>query len=133
MKDLLFVDTSAWFALVNRSDSGHTAVREFLESYRGRRVTSNAVFDETVTLCRYRLGHDTAVRVGTTLLDRDVVDLIRASADDEAAAWRLFLSRPDQSYSFTDCVSFTMMRRMRMTKVAALDAGFKHEGFEMLP
>ena len=60
MKDLLFVDTSAWFALVNRSDSGHTAVREFLESYRGRRVTSNAVFDETVTLCRYRLGHDTA-------------------------------------------------------------------------
>ena len=129
MNDLLFVDTSAWFALVNRSDPDHRRVRKVLESFRGRLTTSNYVFDETVTLCRYRLGHDAACRVGDRLRDGKLADLARATPDDESAAWKLFRGREDQRYSFTDCVSFVMMRRLGIRQAAACDDDFKREGF----
>ena len=85
----LFVDTSAWFAFVNRRDPDHDAVRSVLRNFRGRLVTSNFVFDETVTLCLYRLGHDASSRVGPALLDIDLVDLIRTTPEDEEQAWNV--------------------------------------------
>lgn len=133
MTDLLFVDTSAWFALVNRSDPDNRQVREAMESFQGRLITSNFVFDETVTLCRYRLGHEAAMRVGEQLLGGDLVDLARATAGDEVAAWDLFRRRGDKDYSFTDCVSFVMMRRLGIGCAAACDEDFRREGFSVLP
>ena len=133
MSGPLFVDTSAWFALANRRDPDHAAVRKALEALSGRLVTSNFVFDETVTLCLHRMGREAALRVGEMLRDGDSVDLARATAADEAAAWKLFLQRADERYSFTDCVSFVMMRRMDIRKAAALDEDFRREGFEVVP
>jgi predicted nucleic acid-binding protein len=129
----LFVDTSAWFAYVNRSDPDHRAVAQVLDRFEGRLLTSNLVFDETVTLCRARLGHRPAVEVGRALLDGTTVDLVRVGPGDEAAAWRLFRERPDKAYSFTDCTSFVLLRRLGLTRVAAVDDDFAREGFEVLP
>jgi len=129
----LFVDTSAWFAYVNRSDPDHEAVRQVLESFKGRLVTSNYVFDETVTLCLARLGHAVAARVGANLLAVDTVDLIRITPRDEGAAWSLFLQRPDKTYSFTDCTSFVLLERLGLARVLALDDDFRREGFEVVP
>ena len=129
----LFVDTSAWFAYVNRGDRDHRAVRQLIDRHAGRLVTSNHVFDESVTLCQRRLGHAAAIRLGEALLDPALVDLVRASHDDEVRAWKLFGERPDRDYSFTDCLSFTVMRRLRLTRAAALDDDFATEGFEVVP
>ncbi len=133
MTDLLFVDTSAWFALVNRRDPDHQAAREILESFRGRLVTSNFVFDETVTLCLQRLGHPAALRVGDELFGGELVDLARATDDDERAAWELFRRRKDKKYSFTDCVSFVLMKRLGIRRAAAFDDDFRREGFAVVP
>jgi len=133
VSERLFADTGAWFALVNRSDPDHARVREILEEFEGRIVTSNFVFDEAVTLCLYRLGHSTALVVGNILNDPGTVDLIRATPQDEATAWETFAARADKRYSFTDCTSFAMMRRLGIRVAAALDDDFKREGFEVLP
>lgn len=129
----LFVDTSAWFAFVNRADPDHRAVVALLGAFKGRLVTSNFVFDETVTLCLYRLGHAAAGRVGRVLRDSNQVDLVRVTPEDESAAWDLFQKRPDKQYSFTDCTSFALMRRLDLKAAAALDDDFAGEGFEQLP
>lgn len=129
----LFVDASAWLALVNRADADHDRVRSVLRSFEGRLVTSNFVFDETVTLCRYRLGHAVAATVGDTLLDPDTVDLVRVTSADERTAWELFIDRPDKTYSYTDCTSFVLMRRLGVEQVAALDEDFRREGFDVRP
>lgn len=129
----LFVDTSAWVALVNRGDPEHRAVRDTLTRFAGRRVTSNFVFDETVTLCRYRFGLDVASRLGDTLQDRNTIDLVRVTPADESEAWKLMKDRSDKQYSFTDCTSFVLMRRMRIHRAAALDDDFRREGFDVLP
>lgn len=129
----LFVDTSAWFAYVNKSDPDHEKVREVLRAFNGRLVTSNFIFDETITFCLYRLGHSIAVRVGQTLLDATVIDLVRLTLDDQRLAWTLFLERPDKTYSYTDCTSFILMRRFGLQRAISLDADFEREGFELIP
>ena len=55
------------------------------------------------------------------------------TAADELAAWKLFLDRPDKRYSFTDCTSFALMRRLGIEVALALDDHFRQEGFEVLP
>lgn len=129
----VFVDTGAWFAYVNRSDREHGPVARALEGFSGRLVTSNFVFDEIVTLCLVRLGRAAAERVGQALLDPGLVDLIRLTARDEMAAWQLFLERGDKQYSFTDCTSFVLLRRLRLESAIALDRHFQQEGFQVLP
>ena len=37
------------------------------------------------------------------------------------------------TYSFTDCTSFVLMRRLAIEEVATLDADFTREGFRVCP
>lgn len=129
----LFVDTSAWFAYANRKDPDHAAVREVFRGFDGRITTSNFVFNETLSLCRYRLGHGAAATIGSVLLDDGTVDLIRITPEDERAAWELFCQRSDQRYSFTDCTSFALMRRLGIGTALALDDDFRIEGLQVVP
>ena len=129
----LFVDTSAWFAYINRKDPDHAAISKVLQDFTGRLVTSNFVFDETVSLCLYRMGHAVASTAGNVLLDPLVVDLIRLTSNDEQTAWQLFRERGDHRFSFTDCTSFVLMRRLNLHTAAALDEDFRAEGFVVVP
>lgn len=129
----LFVDTSAWIAYTNRADPDHQQVKAWFASFEGRLVTSNAIFSETVTLCLYRLGHHVAAQVGEVLREPGTVDLVRLSNEDEEQAWQLFLKRSDKTYSYTDCTSFILMRKLGLRRAVALDADFEREGFEVVP
>ena len=128
-----FVDTGAWFAYINADDPDHRRVRQFLEKYQGRLVTSTYIFDETVTLTQARLGYRRALTVGGTLLKPGVVEMIHVTPADEKSAWSLFEKRPDKAYSFTDCTSFVVMRRQKITTAVTLDDHFSQEGFIALP
>ena len=129
----IFVDTSAWFSFANRKDPAHGRVRDALRSFPGKLVTSNFIFDETVSLCLYRLGHEAAKAAGAVLMDPNSVDFIRVTAQDEQAAWSHFLDHDDHRFSFTDCTSFAVMRRLGLDKALALDADFRIEGFLVVP
>ncbi|MBI3818644.1 MAG: type II toxin-antitoxin system VapC family toxin [Planctomycetes bacterium] len=129
----LFVDTSAWFAFINKRDAGHRAVKDALVSFSGRVVTSNYIFDEIVTLTNARSGHVSAMRVGIFLMESKSVDLVRVTAEDEREAWSLFKARADKNYSFTDCTSFVLLRRLAIDDCLALDEDFEREGFHTRP
>jgi predicted nucleic acid-binding protein len=128
-----FVDTSAWFAYANREDPDHQRIRTALQTFQGRLITSNFIFDETVTLCLYRLGRQVAATVGEVLRDPTVVAMLRIAPADEQNAWVLWLARPDKTYSFTDCTSFVVMRRLGLQSAIAVDTDFQREGFLLLP
>ena len=129
----LFVDTSAWLDYINRGAPDHDRVADAIDAFEARLVTTNFVLAETVTLCRRRLSHPVSWAVGEMLRDPDVVDLVRLTSSDENDAWNLFGRRPDKRYSFTDCTSFVVMRRLGLERVAALDADFAQEGFIVVP
>lgn len=129
----IFVDTSAWIALANTADPDHEAVSESLSGWDGRMVTTSAVVGETVTVALYRFGHEAATSLGERLWRGDIADVVRPDAQDEREAWSLFVNRSDKTYSFVDCVSFTVMRRLKLVKAVAIDDDFDQEGFDVVP
>lgn len=126
-----FVDTSAWYALVDERDPNHdNAVA--LTAVPGRPlITTNWVFGEVLTLTRSRLGHGVAVALGARLLNRPGLRIVRVRPQDEQHAWRLFQRYGDKDFSFTDCTSFAVMRRMRISHAHAFDRHFQQMGFRV--
>ena len=129
----VFVDTSAWYALIDRADPDHAQVAAQLKAHQGMLVTSNFVFDETLTLLRYRLGWTVAHAFGQQMRGGRLSQAARISPQDEEAAWDTFTRYRDQSFSYTDCTSFVLMERLRLSTAIALDEGFRTLGFEVLP
>ena len=129
----LFVDTSAWFAFFNGADPDNEAVAKILVEWDGRLVTTEYVFDEIVTLLRYRVDHHTARRAGKVLRNGDIATLATVELRDVEEAWNRFCKQADKKYSFTDCTSFAVMDRLGLTKAAAVDPDFRRAGFQVLP
>ena len=130
MKEFVFFDTSAIYTLINKKDPSHKKVEDFLKNFKGSLFITNYVFDESVTLIGARLGHEKAVFVGNILLKSPQIEKTWVTPDDEKKAWDLFVSREDKSYSFTDCASFVVMRRIKIKRCLTLDGHFRQEGFE---
>ena len=59
--------------------------------------------------------------------------ILRPEAEDEFKALELFRKLGDQQVSFTDCVSFALMRRYGIDKAFGFDRHFVHAGFELWP
>lgn len=124
----IFVDTSALFALADRTDRLHIQAVQFFELNERLLVTSNFVVYETITLVRMRLGHEPAVKVGEMLLEQGVVPLIRVIATDQRKAWQMFKRYSDKQFSFVDCTSFVLMRRLGIRAAFAFDRDFRQMG-----
>jgi predicted nucleic acid-binding protein len=131
MAERVFVDTSALYAYINSKDPDHERVKSYLKNFDGQLIITNFVFDEIVTLVLGRMGHDKAVLTGNTLLNPKVFVVIRVRRNDERNAWELFVDRSDKTYSFTDCTSFIIMRRLGIDKSLAIDPHFQREGFQV--
>ncbi len=130
MNEDVFVDTSALYALINRKDRDHEKVQDFLSQFKGKVFVTNYIFDEIITLVMGRLGHTMAVEVGKTLQVSPQVVKVWVTPSDDKSAWEFFVSRKDKFYSFTDCTSFIVMKRLKLTKCLTFDHHFKQEGFE---
>ena len=96
-------------------------------------VTHDFVFDEALTLARSRGGHALACKLGEYLRDSELVDLVRVTSEDQDLAWDRFRRDADKDYSFTDCVSFVVMRRLHIDLAITLDRDFRQAGFETEP
>jgi len=126
-----FVDTSAFYALMDRSDRNHGRAGKLwaalLESGFAL-VTSNYVILETLALLQNRLGFAAA-----SLWYRDVLGLAGSVWIDETvhrSAYELWLSIGKRKLSMVDCTSFTLMRRLLVERVFAFDKYFQQQGFE---
>ena len=129
----IFVDTGAWVALANSGDEDHEDVRAATSGWEGRLVTTNLVVGETVTLALYRFGHAAAKKLGERLYSGGIAAVVRIELQDERSAWELFCDRDDKEYSFVDCSSFVVMRRLKLDKAVATDDDFAQEGFNVIP
>lgn len=130
----IFVDTSMFYALVNQKDEFHHQAEDIWERLHSQKVkllTSNYVLDETFTLIRSRRGRDLVDEFRKNLAGQHKIKIIRVLVTDEAKAWEWFLL--DWSdLSFTDCVSFALMKRLGVENVASFDNHFKRAGFKLV-
>jgi len=117
VKDTIFVDTSAWYATVDKSDRDHMTAVAKIQNLDRPLVTSNYIFDETLTLLKTRLGPSIAVQFGEKLWNQEVATLIRINEKDEDRVWKLFLQYEDKGFSFTECTPFALMERLKINTV----------------
>jgi predicted nucleic acid-binding protein len=129
----LFVDTGAWYALVDADDPDHERVLPAFRAHRGKLLTSNFVFDEAVTLMRYKLGWGVAHQFGQQLRGGHVASVERITPKDETVAWSIFEHCEDKSFSFTDCTSFVLVQRLELPLCLAVDSDFRTFGLHCLP
>lgn len=67
------------------------------------------------------------------LIDIGVLHLVRVTDTHEAAAWALFCRFDDQKLSYTDCLSFAVMRDLKIERVISGDHHFAVLGFILVP
>jgi predicted nucleic acid-binding protein len=132
-RNAVFVDTSAWVAMLDRSEASHLAVAAFLREQRALLVTSDYVVDETLTFLRLRVGTPIALQFGESLLADDGIAFVRLAEADWKQAWVLFRRYSEHDFSFTDCTSFALMKRLGLSRALTLDGHFRVMGFQMLP
>jgi predicted nucleic acid-binding protein len=130
----IFIDTSAFYALLDADDTGHGKVkdawRKLIQS-ASNLTTSNYIFVETFALVQNRLGIE-AVRV----FQEDIVPLLDIRWIDSqvhAAATSALLAAGRKQLSLVDCSSFEVMRRAGIRKAFTLDQHFREFGFECVP
>jgi uncharacterized protein len=128
-----FVDTSAWFDIVNSQAPHHAELSSIVQRQDVLLLTTTYVLAELAALLLARSGHGLAAVVGNTIRSTRSIHLTHPDVAEESQAWRLFLERADKTYSLTDCLSFVTMRRLGLDTVLATDQHFRQEGFMVLP
>jgi predicted nucleic acid-binding protein len=135
-KDTIFVDTGAWFALANKSDQYHDqAVEiypELLASYR-HLTTTNLVIAESYILIRRTLGYRPGIVFLENLGASPRVIKIYSDSVSEKAAEETLRNYQDQDFSFTDAVSFAVMKQYGIEQAFSFDVHFKTAGFTLIP
>lgn len=129
----IFVDTGAWYAVVDKKDPDHKQAESFLKNNKTPLLTTNFIFDETVTLLRSRLGWSAARDFGQNLKLSSFVSMIGIRDEDQERAWQIFLKYKDQDYSFTDCTSFAVMERLKIDTAFSFDSHFEAMKFQVVP
>jgi predicted nucleic acid-binding protein len=129
-----FVDTSAYFALLDHDDANHAQARTIgqrLVAEGWRLFITSFVLAETHALLLNRLSQEIATRFlrdmehsPTTLVWVTPADLERAKA--------IIYQYTDKDFSLTDAASFAIMERLRVSFAFTFDRHFAQYGFAVL-
>jgi predicted nucleic acid-binding protein len=131
---MIFVDTSAWAALFAPGDPLHKAARNWREQNHDQLATSDYIVDEVLTLLKTRFSTELAIRVGQSLWSGRPCTLFYLNHQDIEQAWKIFRSHGDKGWSFTDCTSFALMKRLHLASAFAFDKHFSQmRGIRRVP
>ena len=128
------MDTGAFLGRYLEGDQHHgVACAKWTSLARTPRPlsTSNLVISETLTLLARKAGHEFALRKAALIYSSSELRILRPDGADELRALEFFKKFADQDASFTDCVSFALMRRLRYRTAFSFDRHFKMAGFEI--
>ncbi len=131
---MIFIDTSAFYALLDGDDAEHSRALRLWEKeppVEGGLVTTNYVVLESMALLQTRLGMP-AVRVF-----RDaILPLVRIEWIDEAVhaqAVSALIAADRRGLSLVDLSGFETMLRLGIRSAFTFDRHFRQYGFQTLP
>lgn len=129
---MIFVDTGAFLARYLASDQHHRKAQSLWQKVVRQHmpcVTSNFVLDETFTLLARRSSYRFAAEKARTIYASARFQILRPDAEVERVAVDLMEKFADQGVSFTDCVSFVLMRKAGLNQAFTFDSHFTQAGF----
>jgi len=130
----IFVDTSAFLAVLDESDTHHRTAKPFwTKIINGGDVllSHNYILVETSALISRQLGME-AVRV----FEQDITPILHiiwVTKEIHFAAAGAQLAANRSALSLVYCVSFEVMRRTGVQKAFAFDRHFRDYGYDLKP
>ena len=129
----VFADTFYFFALFNGRDTAHEKAKSFAKSFTGRLLTTGWVLTEVGD----RWSKPAHWREEFAPLMRDLkasphVTILPFADELFDEGLELFEKRPDKEWSLTDCISFVVMDREKLTEALTGDHHFEQAGFVAL-
>jgi len=133
----VFGDTSGLLAAFVATEAEHPKAAALLRQWSAdgtRLVTTNYVLTELVALYVSRIRTPRAQQILTIerLKASDWVEIVHVTPELDAAAWELFLARPDKEWSLVDCSSFVLMQQRGIVSALTSDHHFIQAGFQIL-
>lgn len=131
----VFVDTSAWVALADNDDAHHkkaaSVYPSLLKTYKSL-ITSNLVIAESYILILNELGHKAASKFLGGIRTSPRILKVYSSEEIETDAEEMLTKYADQDFSYTDAVSFVIMKKQEVKKAFCFDKHFLTTGFESI-
>jgi len=131
---VIFIDTAAFYALIDAQDPSHSAARLTMERLRvaeATLLTHEYVLVETTALIQRRLGIGALRRFVDGLLP--LVEVAWVDGHLHAEARQALLAAGRREVSLVDWTSFLVMRRRGIRTAFAFDDDFAAQGFQTLP
>ncbi len=133
----IFIDTGAFLALEDASDQHHQEAVQFRDEVLAGGsydlITTSYILDEVLTLIRSRLGIPASIRFCRAIRRSRALQIVSVSQEIEERALDLFEHYHDKNFSFTDCVSFVVMKDREIQEAFAFDHHFEQIGFVRRP
>jgi uncharacterized protein len=134
---MIFVDSGAWIALLDKRDGYHDRAIEFHRALQkgvhGRLVTTDYVLDESVTYLRLAGGIDLVKASRRVIQASESLQIVWTTPELFWESWEMLADRPDKRWSFTDCHSFRTMVSLGIDSAFGFDTDFHQAGFQLLP
>ncbi len=125
----VFIDTSAFVALLVESETDHEKVAKIYLDYRQRRatfLTSDYVLDELFTrLLYYKFDLRTYIEKLKSSIARKEIAVLHIGESLFEKALDIFLKYSDHKISFTDATSYILYKDFALDEVFTLDSDFK--------
>lgn len=133
----LFVDTSGWGNLVDRSQPFHSLAATLYRLARQQNhkiITTNYIMAELVALLTspLRLTRPQIITFVESLRQSPYIEILHIDAETYTKAWQLLSSREDKNWSLVDCSSFVVMQQRNITEALTNDYHFEQAGFVRL-
>lgn len=130
----IFVDTSAFFALLDRDDANHKKAKEVWNKVLNPEnvlITTNYILVESFALIQHRLGMDAVMGLQEDILPIINIEWITSGVHRSGVSALLAASR--RKLSLVDCISFEIMRNAGIKTIFTFDFHFEEQGFHCIP
>lgn len=125
----VFADAFYYFALVNPADARHGAAQKFTAGFSGKIVTTAWIMAEVGDGLAKVINRPLFMQMVSELqMDPDVL-IVPPTLDLFNEGLDLYGQRTDKDWSLTDCISFVVMARRRITQALTADHHFEQAGF----
>ncbi|MBU4272253.1 MAG: PIN domain-containing protein [Planctomycetes bacterium] len=129
---LVFVDSSYYVALFNRTDRFHERATQLARTLKHRPIATEFVLLEVGNICSRGKGRELFGDLLRRLRRNPKVIIVPASRELFQRGYELYAGRRDKDWSLTDCTSFVVMKERGLTDALTTDRHFEQAGFTML-
>jgi predicted nucleic acid-binding protein len=128
----LFADTSYYLALLSADDEFHEIAVQLSIQLRRPIVVTEFVLLEIGNSLSSVKERRLFIELLPYLRADQAVQIVPASSDLFQSGYELYCRREDKNWSLTDCTSFFVMERLRLSEALTTDRHFEQAGFTAL-